>query len=317
MKKTVTSQILGGLGNQMFQYAAGYALAKKNNAHFKIDISEFSWYFFYRLMSLNRFNISASIADPANAKIQEKILKFAAENNPEFDKKILYYQWRNRLKRRLWLRPNPFIKTYIEKNLYFDDNFFALDAKNIWLRGYFMSQLYFQNVESELRKEFTLKDGFTADNQKLADKISGCTPSVAIHLRRGDYLDTNHAPVFHSCPLAYYQKAMKIMEAMLGVKPNYFIFSNDIDYIKQQFGIRDNVHIVIPKDDADYEQMFLMGLCQHIIIANSTFSVWASWLNNEKNDKIIMAPFHYYNHAFRIKNNHYDLFPKNAIILNY
>ena len=317
----------------MFQYAAGYALAKKINARFKIDINEFSearrkfWhcsrsrYELNRLnisaSELNEFNISARLTNFFDIEAQEKMLKYVADDDPNLDKKIFYHQWKNRLKYGLRLKRKPFVKTYIEKNLYFDDNFFALDAANIWLRGYFLSQLYFQNVESELRKEFTLKDGFTAYNQKLADKIKSSTPSVAIHVRRGDYLNAYNSALYNSCSLAYYQKAMKLVEAMLGVKPNYFIFSNDIDYIKQKFGKQNNVHIVIPKDGSVHEQITLMGLCQHIIIANSTFSVWASWLNNEKNDKIIIAPFHYYKHAFRIEYNHYDLFPKNAIILNY
>jgi hypothetical protein len=164
-------------------------------------------------------------------------------------------------------------KTLNEVSLnYIDDLIFTrLDNCNFY--GYWQHPRYFADILPQLKKEFVVKKEFhTTEYTKLRRKITGCE-SVSIHIRRGDYIKING---HHLLPLQYYKEALKLVEGPL------FIFSDDIPWCKEYFK---GTFVEVE----DYLSLELMKLCKHNIIANSTFSWWAAYLNENPN-KIVISP---------------------------
>lgn len=154
--------------------------------------------------------------------------------------------------------------------------------------GFFQSEKYFKNIESIIKKEFTLKDSLSLIAQSFANQIIQNPNSVSIHIRRGDYVSNPSANKHHGiCDLEYYRKAiLKIKKSV--ESPLYFIFSDDIEWVKENLKI-DNATYVSNPQIQDYEELILMSKCNHHIIANSSFSWWGAWLN-PNSDKIVIAP---------------------------
>lgn len=154
--------------------------------------------------------------------------------------------------------------------------------------GFYQSEEYFKGIEEIICKEFTLKEPFSATARVFADKISNTKDSVSIHIRRGDYvLDTKTNEYHGTCDLTYYEKTIEYIKQK-NESPTFFIFSDDIEWVKENLKI-DNAIFVSNPEVKDYEEMILMSKCSHNIIANSTFSWWGAWLNQNP-DKIIVAP---------------------------
>jgi len=245
-------KLIGGLGNQMFQYAAGRRAAHINKTELKLDIS---WFqnpegAIKRDYLLNIFNIQESFAN------KEEINKLKGGNQG------------------LWQR--------------LCKKFFKI-KDNVYLEGYWQSEKYFKDIENIIRKEFTFKAAPDNVNQKMLDRITSCD-SISIHIRRGDYVVDGKTNRFHGvCDLDYYFKAVGLVAKQVKA-PHFFVFSDDPTWVKQ------NLHLEFPCvyvdqnfGKKDYEDLRLMLSCQHNIIANSSFSWWAAWLNANP-DKIIIAP---------------------------
>lgn len=270
----VISQIIGGLGNQMFQYAAGKALAEFYGVEFKIDISGFKEYKEHGYF-LDKLAISAPVADENEIAPffkykppSGRILKLALE---KFD----------------FLIPYGTKKIFFEPYFNFNRRFFKLPA-NIYLSGYFQSEKYFKNIEAVIRKEFVLKEKAGELYKELANSINNVN-SVSIHFRRGDYV-TNQSlnKVFGTPPLNYYYAAVeKIIKTTKD--PHFYIFSNDLEWVKNNFKLTLPATYVFSPFIKNYEELFLMSACKHNIVANSSFSWWGAWLNNHP-DKIVVAP---------------------------
>ncbi|MEI8390618.1 MAG: alpha-1,2-fucosyltransferase [bacterium] len=247
----IVVKIIGGIGNQMFQYAVGLCLAEKNNTELKLAISDFAKYG-NRKFQLNVFNINAEIAT------QDEIDKIKSENYRK------------------------------EKHFHFDSKVLDL-PDNVYLDGYWQSEKYFKDIETIIRKEFTFKETPDDTNQELLDKIKSSN-SVCIHIRRGDYVSTLKARLVHgTCSLNYYKKAMSFIIRKIE-NPHFYIFSDDTDWVKKNFKINDKMTIVDNNNDSSgCLDLMLMSNCQHFIIANSSFSWWASWLGKNPR-KLIFAP---------------------------
>ncbi len=148
--------------------------------------------------------------------------------------------------------------------------------------GYYQSEKYFIEVKDQILKEFTLKNTLSAPAQDIVKNIQ--TNSVSIHIRRGDYVNNIHHPL---CDLEYYYKALHHIKSNI-TTPHFFIFSDDIEWAKNNLQMHDAT-FVSNGDLSEVEELLLMSTCSHNIIANSTFSWWAAYLNKNEH-KIVIAP---------------------------
>lgn len=254
----IIARLQGGLGNQMFEYAFGRAVALRNSAELALDLSQYEEDLQRRYM-LDAFRIEARIATP------QEVAAFVGGNR--FTRKLLS------------LLGSP--RTIHEPSFAFYPR--ALEAKDpCYLDGYWQSEKYFADIVPTLRKEFALKESLSEEARKIAAKISEGT-SVSIHVRRGDYAGSQ----FELLGAGYYTRAIaKIQETV--PHPKYFIFSDDIAWARENLPIPDPT-FVSGRGLSDIEELTLMSRCTHHIIANSSFSWWGAWLD-PRSEKIVVAP---------------------------
>lgn len=209
-----------------------------------------------------------------------------------------YYQLLGKLrKKKLFFRKKtphrllffPFQRVSPEINFFFYPDVFSKPKKNQYFSGAFQSYKYFENCRQELLKEFAFDESkLSEESKEMACRIES-TNSVSIHVRRGDYL----APLWYEnlgsiCSVQYYQRAITEMEKHVK-EPCFFVFSDDIDYVRDNLNIPNAVYVNFNHSSNSWQDMYLMSLCKHNIIANSSFSWWGAWLN--RNDgKTIIAP---------------------------
>lgn len=290
----VIVRIISGFGNQMFQYAAGRRLAHVLGVELKLDISSYKKFYKLRTYNLRAFNIQENIA--TTDEVQRLTLK-----NSSLLKRIS-----NRLLRKQQTPPATYFK---EKYFHFDSDVLNL-CDDVYLEGYWQSEKYFADISEIIRQEFSVKIPQQAKDQELAELIGSCE-SVSLHVRRGDYVsDPRTNQMFVTCDLDYYYRCVDHISQTVQ-RPHFFIFSDDHQWA------HDNLKLPFPTvfvdhngADKDYEDLRLMSLCKHNIIANSSFSWWGAWLNNYK-EKIVIAPSQW----FRIDMNECDLIPGNWLRL--
>ncbi len=288
----------GGLGNQMFQYALGRVLAETNNDNLKLDTSSFD--LFNPVDTLRSFELDIFQAETLIASRSE-VMRLS-DPNPLICT----------LNRILRMGVNPYPKGYIRENNshVFQNNIFK-NKGDMFLVGFWQSEKYFKSYSELIRKEFSFRKKPNSRNRLLLKDINN-SESVSIHVRRGDYVTNSNANKFHgTCSIDYYQKAI----AQISTKcknPKYYIFSDDISWCKKNLKIRSSkLYVDHNKGENSWEDMRLMSMCKHNIIANSSFSWWAAWLNNNPN-KTVIAPKNW----FRNKSiNTEDLIPTTWIKL--
>lgn len=275
----VAVELIGGLGNQMFQYATARALALHRDEPLSLDGRLFDNYKL-RNFCLSHFSIEAIVVK------NDLLLK-----TPGFSKKVV-----DRLlkKTNTFILQNKLFSVYQEKNLLFDDSLFRNGKKNIYLKGYFQSEKYFVKYEDQLRKDFKIVTSLKKETIDLL-KIIKEKNSVSLHIRRGDYLSNPAVNAIHgTCDLNYYHRAIEIIKEKIE-HPIFFIFSDDIDWAKENLKLKNTTYFVDFNDaSTSYEDLKLMSACKHNIIANSSFSWWGAWLNTNKN-KTVIAPSKWFN----------------------
>ncbi|MBA7625211.1 O-antigen biosynthesis glycosyltransferase WbnK [subsurface metagenome] len=265
-------KLKGGLGNQLFQYAAGRRLAEVHKTILKMDTTAY-YYGGPRQYELNHFNIRENVAVTAEI---EKLIRLKQSKVQRF----LHGLFHNHPKR-------P--PTYICNN-HSDFNPEVLNLPdNIYLEGYWCSEKYFIDIADIIRKEFTVKTPQTGKNKELAELIN-LAESVSIHIRRGDYIEDQKAKQSHDiCTLDYYYNCIEHVTSEL-TKPHFFIFSDNPLWCKNNLQLLQPATFVGHNGPSQsYEDLRLMSQCRHNIIANSTFSWWGAWLNPNK-DKLVLAP---------------------------
>jgi hypothetical protein len=265
----IISQLSGGLGNQLFQYAYGYSRALELGVEFKIDLSFYETYEWHTF-SLNPFNISAKIANTEE-------ISFI---------KSLDHRFQNKIMRKLNL-VNPHCIN--EKNLLFNPKYLSIN-KQSYVTGYWQSEKYFLDNLKNIFNEFSIKILPTKKNQELINDIISEKESVSLHIRRGNYVDIEHVNKIHgTVSLEYYELAINYFLKNV-ISPKFYIFSDDIRWAQKNLKLNKRVLFVDINDDlTDYEDLRLMSLCKNNIIANSTFSWWGAYLNSNAN-KIVFAP---------------------------
>ena len=268
-------QMSGGLGNQMFQYAL-YLKLKKLGREVKFDSTSSYIRDNARPIQLAVFNIQYPEAT------KEELIEMT-------DSSMLL---KDRIRRKLKGRKS---KEYREEGFGYDPVVLTQDPA--YLVGTFQSELYFQDMKEQIREAFRF-DQSVMQQETLAMKDTiKSTTSVSIHVRRGDYLNAEEV-YGEICTDAYYDGAIKYM---LEKYPDatFYLFTNDLTWADFFVNARPFANIVVVKDNTEYTgylDMYLMKHCKHNIIANSSFSWWAAWLNSHQ-EKTVIAPAKWLNSA--------------------
>lgn len=269
-------KLKGGLGNQMFQYAAGRYLAVARNTSLKLDISLLcatSTGCTPRHYGLDIFDIHEDFAEEEDIKL--------LGCGGEVPRSIL-----NRFFRK-YVLSQPVQAVFKERFFHFDPDVLCL-PENICLLGYWQSERYFADIKDMIRTEFRVKIPLEGLNQGLAEQICE-TESVSIHVRRGDYVSNHVTAAYHpACGIEYYHRAVNYISEYCK-KLHFYIFSDDPAWVESNLHIPYPATLVKHNGHCAYDDLRLMSLCRHNIIANSSFSWWGAWLNRNQ-DKIVVAP---------------------------
>lgn len=261
---------MGGLGNQMFQYAAARAISEQKvflDNSFLINNQKTTDIFTPRKYELNIFR-------KLNGRsINSYFMRFILSKNE------------------MLIPLKQFIPAFFRKiNFIHDDTINKTpktDKKVLnYLDGYFQNPVIFEHIRNKLINEFQfpkLSERFI----RIADAIKQEENSISIHVRRGDYLKPGINNLHGVLSMQYYEDAIKKMDREF-TNPFYFIFSDDSEWCEKNFTFLKN-RLVISQNNPPHVDMNLMSLCKHHIVANSSFSWWAAWLNN-KASKVVIAP---------------------------
>lgn len=299
---TIIVQLMGGLGNQLFQYAVGRRIAKMNNFSLKLDLSWFKyhprWFKYrpYRPYSLNHFATLKDVASPA------EIAELRGST---------WFHLKAKLLHKMHVDRPPSRRTMIrERTVDFDPEILQISS-GAYLSGYWQSEKYFKDIEGIIRREFTVITPPDPENIKIANEIRE-TEAVCIHVRRGDYISDSKANQFIGlCSLDYYYRSIDYIMSRVE-KPHFYIFSDDPDWTQQHITIdAPTTYVRNNPSDKNYEDLRLMMYCKHFIIANSSFSWWGAWLSSNR-QKIVVSPAQWFK---GIQYNNDDRVPKEWIHL--
>lgn len=256
----------------MFQYAFVKSLSLRNQHEFLFDISEYQTYF--RPFELEIFSIDKQYAE---------------------EKDLPWYMWlrsTNRYLNYIFVKIQSVCKLlnsrhHREINLKFSQD--LLNISNWYVEWYFQSEQYFIDFADEIRKDFTFVHEPSLQNQQIIHIISS-SQSVSVHIRRGDYLKGNNLQYHGICSLEYYRTAIEIIRNKVS-DARFFFFSDDIEWVRKNIQTWNNDDVYVDHNtwDQSREDMRLMSLCRHNIVANSSFSRRWAWLNNNP-EKIVIAP---------------------------
>ena len=271
----IVCKLVGGLGNQMFQYAYATELAKKMNDEICFDVD------FYRDSLPAIFNLQitqkqttdqVTLADLGVAKKMEKAYH------------VLQYLIRKLNHERIGAGLFHFLSQF---GYYFNfDPFYyspkICNKKNKYIYGYYQGIEYFQSSEHEIKQQFV---GMLGDTARIYEnKIKECN-AVAVHIRLGDYREKKNQ-YLNVCTDAYYSRGINYIKEHVD-NSHFFVFTNDANLVRQK-GYIPRDAIIIEKTK-DYEDLMLMKACKHFVISGSTFSWWGSYLS-ENEMKITIAP---------------------------
>ncbi len=270
----VKVKIIGGLGNQMFQYAAAKSLAVLNNTRVSANVSVFSNYKTHPLR-LNKLNCDCEFDFNRDFRVVLSDLPLLG---------------------RVFSKKSILLNHYVEKGLAFDSSFFDLNDK-VLLTGYFQSEKYFSNIRELLINEFSLTDQLLQSELAIEKQIMDCN-SIAIHIRRGDYISNQSANNVHGvCSNEYFEKALNYLDSkniLSDPDTTLFVFSDDILWCKDNLAFKYRTIFVEGSVDRPEVDIHLMSKCNHQVISNSTFSWWGAWLNTNL-DKCVIAPLKWFN----------------------
>ena len=276
LSKNPTVSLHGGLGNQLFQYAFGRAISEKFKSSIEFDIYGFNFDLFYkRKLELDYFQIK-------NYKYVHKSFLFKSARLIAF--------LHNKIPITSFLLKSIIIT---DKNV---DTYLDSYKPNIsgdrYFYGYWQDEKYFYSLRNDLRKEILIKDELSTKNKILAKEIASKN-SIALHCRRlhGVGATSNiieNSDKSQTLNLDYYLQAISYIQERVE-DPYFFVFSDSPDWAREHLSFIQNVSFLELNRGFDYEDIVLMSLCNHNIIANSSFSWWGAWLGESK-DKVIIAP---------------------------
>ena len=269
--------MLGGLGNQLFQYAAGRALAQRLGARLVLDCT--SRHAAFRPIVLDRFAIDADVVRNAAGKPHSRYLRLPGALGQKISD-----AFHDRFPPTYRIDGHRF-KVFGEKwSFIYDPHFEELDG-SVYLTGYWQSYRYFEDAADLVRAEIRPLGTPSGANRDWLARIKSAN-SVALHVRRGDYLGHKGTPLV--CARSYYDNALQHVRRFLH-EPQMFVFSDDIAWCRQTFAAPDITFVDINGPDDAVDDLRLMAACRHHIIANSSLSWWGAWLAAHP-DQVVIAP---------------------------
>lgn len=291
----IITQVIGGLGNQMFQYAAGRAVSLKNGTTLALDISGFESYELHQGFELQRV-----FKTPFQIASKEDVRRTLSWQFPSMIRRII-----SRKSFAGFCSQRFVVEPHFQYWAGINDS-----PMDCYLSGYWQSEKYFDDVASQIRDDFTFKSPLEGINVDLSEQIRSVN-AVSLHVRRGDYVNNPKTTATHGlCSIDYYMSAIRYVAERVET-PCFFIFSDDISWVKDNLKINFPCQYVAHNLGSEsYNDMRLMSLCKHHIIANSSFSWWGAWLNSSA-EKIVVTPKRW----FAIEKDAFDLIPKNWVRL--
>lgn len=271
----VIVQLKGGLGNQMFQYAIGRAIALRHATTLRFDLQEIA------ADNARAFGLPVwrIVGDPAS-RVDVLRMRVLDQVSRKLRPSAPYYR-------------HPLV---IEREFTFDSN--LLEAKrDCWLFGHWQSEKYFEAVEAQVRADFTPAREIDTTTRAVEREILACgNRSVFLHIRRSDYVNWAPNLLAHgSCSIEYYLRAADLIAQQV-CDPRFFAFSDDPEWVRDNLRLPYHTTIVSHNKPGDafhvgseHEDLWLMSRCRHAVLANSSFSWWGAWLNNER-ERIVIAP---------------------------
>ena len=261
----IITHLMGGLGNQMFQYAAGRALALRFGAPCKLALAGFEAGGTLRKYMLHAFPIATTKAMPEDfahmAPFADKIFQNCTQG------------------------------IIAEPSYNYWPGFTSL-VPPVYLAGYWQQEDYFLDAAESIRKDFTFPALPCPEANDLAAAIRSCATSVCIHIRRGDYAaDPTVRHVHGLCSLEYYAQALGILARKVRDQLSLFLFTDDPAWVRRNFDAQGHPATIVDfpeHHDQPWHDMHLMSLGVHHIIANSSFSWWGAWLSSGKG--MVIAP---------------------------
>ena len=280
----VITHLIGGLGNQMFQYAAGYALSRRLNASLKCDISEFAEHKAHNGLEISKI-FNCAIKRPSPTELDNVLGRNARKGI---------------LKRIKIITLSYLYNQHVLIDRYKPEDGIKLKAPS-YIKGYWQSEKYFNDYSHEIRRIFDFRSAMDGRNQEISNHISS-SDSISLHVRRGDYITNRKAKrELGTVPMSYFKSAIAYITKKVA-SPRFFVFSDDQRWVKS------NLHTGFPTDyiennkgPCSFFDMQLMSQCRHHIITNSSFSWWGAWLNPDQ-EKIVIGPRRWFANPKRLYN---------------
>lgn len=281
----IISNIIGGLGNQMFQYACGRALSLRTKQSLQISTDQFDSYALHNGFELTEvFNLNPTVISNEDLK---KILGWKAMP----------------VVRRLFGKKN--IDSLTGVNWINENNFHKISSRPldpVYLHGYWQSEIYFSDFSDLIRTDFTFRKPISEKDLEVSYRMAA-QPSASLHIRRGDYIKNQN--IYALCSIDYYRTAIRLLRNRVP-SIRFFAFSDDPDWVSKYLMDEKNLIEIVSHNNglSSANDMRLMSQADHHIIANSSFSWWGAWLNPSQS-KIIVAPKHWFSNG----NNDGNLIP--------
>jgi hypothetical protein len=320
----VASRLCGGLGNQLFQFAAGRSLAQRCGARLILDATSFSLPQEPRKFALAPYPIDADVELDGYAYAPPRPVvglprpPGARERPDGIVDRVAY-----RLKKRGLMNDAAFavvlgvlqrvagrpaaLRVFSEKTFDYDPAFTKLGART-YLDGYWQSERYFADARDSIRRELTLPDAPNAANASWLAQIQASN-SVCVHVRRGDYLLPPYSAQHGICSVGYYERAM-LLVAERTEKPRFFVFSDDLAWSRAHIVGPNMAFVDANSAQGAHDELRLMAACRHHIIANSSLSWWGAWLAHH-DGQIVVGPEPW----FSTGQGTPDLFPRSWLTL--
>lgn len=286
----VIVDIKGGYGNQLFCYALGYAVSKRLQAQLWLDIS-----------MLEQHIVKDRQAELLHLQIAyDKLVTYP------YDRRLLCRKLGiNRCRKKNAIGWNTAV--YEEKQLIqYDPDVFGI-KKNTYYDGFWQNPDYFHQYREELLPLLQPKEEKSESVAALAEQMQR-EESVSVHIRRGDYVG-----LAWDLPMSYYEEAMLKMESFLGICPHYYIFSDDMDFVREHYKTSGRQMTFVRYDSPSpvRDDMYLMSRCRHNIIANSSYSWWGAYQNQNPQKYVICPKIGMWDEKFYLNDWHKIMIPEN------